>query len=86
MKSILLALGYIIFSTTFLYVSLKALIFSTMSNSFPNIPFVIIGILMIMITVTVGLFLRRFANDSKNLMLVLTVISWILVLFLFWHF
>ena len=86
MKKIILALGYIIFSTTFLYVSLKALILSTMSISFPNIPFVFIGVLMIIITVTVGLFLQRFVSDSKNLMLVSTVISWILVLFLFWYF
>jgi len=86
MKRIILALGYIIFSTTFFYVSLKALIFSTMSISFPNTPFIFIGILMIIITVTIGLFLRRFVSDSKNLMLVSTVISWILVLFLFWHF
>jgi hypothetical protein len=84
LKKIIVVLGYIIFLTSFLFLSLKTLIFSTMSNSFPNAQFVLSLLLIITIMVTLGLFLRKFASDDKQSLLWSTVISWILVLAIFW--
>ncbi|MGE7909947.1 hypothetical protein [Lysinibacillus xylanilyticus] len=84
MKKIIILLGYIIFLTSFLYLSLQTLILSTMSESFPNAQFILSLLLIIAITVTLGLFLRKFASDYKNLFLWSTVISWIFALAIFW--
>ncbi|MGE7131488.1 hypothetical protein [Lysinibacillus xylanilyticus] len=84
MKKIIMVLGYIIFLTSFLYLSIKTLILSTMRDSFPNAQFILSLLLIIAITVTLGLFLRKFASDYKNLFLWTTVISWIFALAIFW--
>ncbi len=84
LKKIILVLGYIIFLTSFLFLALKTLIFSTMSNSFPSPKFILSLLLIITITVTLGLLLRKFAWDYKKIFLWSTVISWILVLAIFW--
>jgi len=55
-----------------------------MSESFPNAQFILSLLLIITITVTLGLFLRKFAVDYKNLLLWSTVISWIFALVIFW--
>ncbi|MFJ8099304.1 MULTISPECIES: hypothetical protein [unclassified Lysinibacillus] len=84
MKKIIMVVGYSIFLTTFLFLSLKTLIFSTMSESFPNAPFFLSLLLIIAISVMLGLLLRKFASDSKQLFLWSTVISWIFALAIFW--
>ena len=83
--------GYGIALILFLYFGLNGLINSLMANTFPNIKFMIVLALVIIVAWSMGLgvrhYLHSFAKDLRNNLkksfLVITLISWIIVLILF---
>ena len=83
--------GYGIALILFLYFALNGLIASVLSDSFPNVKFMLILALINIVAWTVGLgirrYINRFANDQRNQVkktfLGMTVLSWIVVLILF---
>ena len=83
--------GYGIALILFLYFGLNGLINSLMANTFPNIKFMIVLALIIIVAWSMGLgvrhYLLSFAKDLRNNLkksfLVITLISWIIVLILF---
>ena len=83
--------GYGIALILFLYFGLNGLINSLMANTFPNIKFMTVLALIIIVAWSIGLGIRRylysFAKDLRNNLkksfLIITLISWIIVLILF---
>lgn len=90
-KNILFLSGYGIALILFLFFGLNGLINSLMANTFPNIKFMTVLALIIIVAWSMGLgvrhYLSSFNKDLRNNLnksfLVITLISWIIVLILF---
>ena len=88
MNKLMMVIGYNLFLIMFLYVSLKALIFSAMSDSFINAQFIITILLIIIVLWTLGLLLKKssIVKDSKVLFTGSSAVSFLIVLAIFWNF
>lgn len=83
--------GYGIALILLLYFGLNGLISSVLSGTFPNAKFITILFLIIIVTWSIGLGVRRYLisftkdarNKVKNTFLGITVFSWIIVVILF---
>lgn len=82
--------GYGITLTIFLYFGLNGLVVSTTGNTFPNTKFMTFLVLLIIVTWSMGLGVRRYINrftkegrtQIKKSFLMMTLISWLIVLIL----
>ncbi|MGN4125237.1 hypothetical protein ACMGD3_09530 [Lysinibacillus sphaericus] len=88
MKKLLFAIGYVIFLTLFLYLTIKTLIFSTMKDSFPNSQFIVAMLVFVIVLWTLGLFLKKsnIFRNSKALFVGSSASSLIIVMVIFWNF
>lgn len=90
-KSIWFLGGYSIALISLLYFGLNSLIGSVLIDTFPNVKFIAILALIMILTLLIGLGVRRyiysFSKDARNKMINslfgITVFSWIIVLILF---
>ncbi|KOS69339.1 hypothetical protein AEA09_12720 [Lysinibacillus contaminans] len=94
-KSKLILSGYLLVIIAFLYFGLNGIIYSTSEEAFPNVKFVATLFLLFVVAWSIGLGVRKFiqitmrdnerqAKKTKELFLKATVVSWIVVLILFW--
>lgn len=85
MQRLIIAIGYIVFLTLFLYLTIKTLIFSTMRDSFPNFQFIITMLVFIVVTWTLGLLMKKseIFRNSKVLFVGSSALSLIIVMVIF---
>lgn len=80
--------GYGLALTLLLYFGLNGLVVAVLNDTFPNAKFIIILSLILIVAWSIGLGTRRYLNSCtketrskiRNLLLGITVFSWIIVL------
>ncbi|MCM3612688.1 hypothetical protein M4S82_15690 [Planococcus sp. MERTA32b] len=83
--------AYTLALTSLLYFGLNSLVINAIGDTFPNIKFLTVLVLMIVIAWSMGLGVRHYLNSFtkdlrnkfKNSFLATTLMSWIIVLVLF---
>ncbi|MCM3386934.1 hypothetical protein M3649_02170 [Ureibacillus chungkukjangi] len=91
-KRILFLSGYGIALILLLYFGLNSLFVSILSETFPNVNFIIVLLLLIIVSFLIGLGIRQYINSftkdkriiMKNSFLGITLFSWLIVLGMFW--
>ncbi|PYF06106.1 hypothetical protein [Ureibacillus chungkukjangi] len=75
-----------------LYFGLNSLFVSILNETFPNVNFIIVLLLLIIVSFSIGLGIRQYINSftkdkrnkMKNFIFGITLFSWLIVLGMFW--